>query len=166
MAIVLLLRGDPSGRMLWSPALICGRIVVDRPPASTRAPGRAAAPRPEFSAVTTSDPKSVADPQKNPSYPQRVHLSEKPLWLETLRKTEKVVADHAQKLNLLGNNPQRTQFERLHAQMLGARDQVADAVKRLPLETGGLYEEDKHRVEYAEAALNRLVDQWAKLPAR
>jgi len=116
--------------------------------------------------VTTSDPKPVADPKKNPSYPQRVHLAEKPLWLETLRKVENLVADHTQKLSSLGNNSQRPQFERLHAQMLGSRDQVADAVRRLPLETGGLYEEDKHRVEYAEAALNRLIEQWAKLPSR
>ena len=44
--------------------------------------------------------------------------------------------------------------------MLGARDQVADAVKRLPLETGHLYEEDRHRAEEAVAALDRLFKTW------
>ena len=44
--------------------------------------------------------------------------------------------------------------------MLGARDQVADAVKRLPRETGDLYDEDHHRLEEAVAALDRLFQQW------
>ena len=34
---------------------------------------------------------------------------------------------------------------RLYHQMQGARDQVAEAVRRLPLEVGGLYHEDHER---------------------
>jgi hypothetical protein len=44
--------------------------------------------------------------------------------------------------------------------MLGARDQVADAARRLPSETGDLYEEDKHRLEQAVAALDRVLREW------
>jgi hypothetical protein len=110
--------------------------------------------------VTTSDPKPVADPKKNPSYPQRVHLAEKPKWEGILQSVETRLAVPRQKLSVLGNDPKRPAFERIFAQMLGARDQVADAVKRLPLETGGLYEEDHHRVDEAVAALDRLFQKW------
>jgi len=44
--------------------------------------------------------------------------------------------------------------------MLGARDQVFDAARRLPGETGELYEEDKHRLEEAVAALDRVFKLW------
>jgi hypothetical protein len=44
--------------------------------------------------------------------------------------------------------------------MLGACDQVADAVRRLPKETGELYEEDRHRLEEAVAALDRVLARW------
>ena len=110
--------------------------------------------------MTTSDPKPVADPKKNPSYPQRVHLAEKPHWQEVLQTVEGRLAVARQKLVVLGNDPKRAGYDRIYAQMLGARDQVADAVKRLPLETGGLYEEDHQRVEEAVAALDRLFLKW------
>ncbi len=110
--------------------------------------------------MTTSDPKPAVDPKKNPSYPQRVHLAEKPEWEGTLQAVETRLVVPRQKLSVLGNDPKRPAFERIFAQMLGARDQVADAVKRLPLETGGLYDEDKHRVEEAIKALDRLLVKW------
>jgi hypothetical protein len=44
--------------------------------------------------------------------------------------------------------------------MLGARDQVAAAARRLPGETCALHEEDKHRLEEAVAALDRVMKQW------
>jgi hypothetical protein len=44
--------------------------------------------------------------------------------------------------------------------MLGGRDQIADAVKRLPMEVGDLYEEDRHRLNEAVAALERLFARW------
>jgi hypothetical protein len=110
--------------------------------------------------VSNPLPAAVADPKKNPSYPQRVHLLEKPHWQSVLQTVESRIAVARQKLNVLGNDSKRPAFERIYAQMLGARDQVADAVKRLPQETGGLYEEDHHRVEEAVAALDRLFQKW------
>jgi hypothetical protein len=100
------------------------------------------------------------NPLKNPSYPQRTHLLERPRWQEVLRSCDDRIAQARQKLNVIGGSPGRAAFERLFAQMLGARDQVADAVRRLPLETGDLYEEDKHRVEQAVAALDRVFQRW------
>jgi hypothetical protein len=49
---------------------------------------------------------------------------------------------------------------RLYHQMLGACDQLAEGLRRLPLETGALYDEDCERLKSAEAALGRLFEQW------
>jgi len=103
---------------------------------------------------------AVADPRKNPAYPQRTHLREKPHWQGILKTSEDRLADARQRLDVLGNDANRPAFERIYAQMLGARDQVADAVKRLPQETGDLYEEDHHRVDDAVAALDLLFRRW------
>lgn len=100
------------------------------------------------------------DPRKNPSYPQRVHIHERAHWQGVLQKCEERIDAARQKLNVLGKNSSRPVFERLYAQMLGARDQVADAARRLPMETGDLYEEDKHRLEEAVAALDRVSRRW------
>jgi hypothetical protein len=110
--------------------------------------------------VSNPQPAAAADPRKNPSYPQRVHLNEKPHWQSVLQTVETRIGVACQKLNALVNDPKRAAFERIYAQMLGARDQVADAVKRLPQETGDLYEEDHHRLEEAVAALDRLFQNW------
>lgn len=110
--------------------------------------------------MTKSEPAPAADPRKNPSYPQRTHLAEKPHWFSILQAVEGRLAVARQKLQVLGNDPKRAAFDRIYAQMLGARDQVAVAVKRLPLETGDLYEEDHHRVDEAVAALDRLFQKW------
>jgi hypothetical protein len=50
--------------------------------------------------------------------------------------------------------------ERLYNQMLGGRDQIADAAKRLPFEVGHPYEEDRHLLEKAVAALERVFARW------
>jgi hypothetical protein len=122
-------------------------------------------------AVSKSQPVSEAeidvstrtqpvDPRRNPSYPQRVHVHERAQWLEVLRRCEERIATARQKMNVVGNSPNRAAFERLFAQMLGARDQVADAARRLPMETGELYAEDRHRLEEAVAALDRVFQRW------
>ncbi len=111
----------------------------------------------ESEALTRTQP---ADPYKNPSYPQRVHLRERSHWQGVLKSCEDRIATARQKLSRLGNGPHQAVFERLYAQMLGARDQVADAVRRLPMETGDLYEEDRHRAEEAVAALDRVFQRW------
>ena len=110
-------------------------------------------------ALTTGTP--VVNPLKNPAYPQRVHIQERSHWQGVLQQCEERVATARQKLNVLSAlAPGREKFERLFAQMLGARDQVADAAQRLPGETGDLYAEDKHRLEEGVAALERVKKQW------
>ena len=99
-------------------------------------------------------------PFRNPAYPQRVHIHERPHWQAVLKSCEERIATARKKLDVLGNSPKRAVFERLYAQMLGARDQVADAAGRLPGETGALYEEDRERLEQAVAALDRVHRQW------
>src|SRR4051794_26193155 len=127
-------------------------------------------------AVTKSQPVSEGDselpvrtqpvnPLKNPSYPERIHLHERAHWQQVLRSCETRIAGALEKLNVIKPGPQRAEFERLYAQMIGARDQVADAVRRLPLETGDLYSEDRHRVEEAVAALGRVLTRWEGLSA-
>lgn len=112
-------------------------------------------------AGNTAVPTIPANPLKNPSYPQRTHIGERAHWQGVLKTCEERIATARQKLNVLGGSATgRAGFERLYAQMLGARDQVADAARRLPGETGDLYEEDKHRLEEAVAALDRVLKQW------
>lgn len=110
--------------------------------------------------------KGEANPLKNPSYPQRVHLHERAHWEEELKKVEDQIGKARQKLDVIGSGPNRAAFEHLYCQMLGARDQVADAVKRMPTETGGLYAEDRHRLEEAVAALKRTLERWERQPTR
>lgn len=94
---------------------------------------------------------------RNPSYPQRVHVRERAEWQALLQSWETRIAEaHAQ----LSRKPDPSAAARLYAQMLGARDQIADAVRRLPMEVGGLYDEDRHRVTEAVAALERLFNRW------
>jgi hypothetical protein len=97
---------------------------------------------------------------KNPSYPQREHLHEKPKLEESLRSNEERLQALQKKLSALGNRSERARFERLYFQMLGARDQMAEAVRRLPIETGELYDEDRERYEQAVAAFDRAYRQW------
>jgi hypothetical protein len=117
-------------------------------------------------AVSSTSIKVVADkkldPFHNPTYPQRVHILERPQLEQALRSCEERLVPVFKKLNALGNHADRPAFERLYHQLLGARDQVAEAVRRLPLETGGLYHEDKERFEQALAAFDRVLKRWAK----
>ncbi|SIO01759.1 hypothetical protein SAMN05444166_2055 [Singulisphaera sp. GP187] len=125
-------------------------------------------------AVTMSQPVSEGEsnplvkteplnPLRNPSYPQRIHIHERAHWQGVLKSCEERIAKAGQKLTAIGAGPNRATVERLYAQMLGARDQVADAAQRLPSETGGLYEEDRHRLEEGVAALERLLKRWESL---
>ena len=117
-------------------------------------------PQPSSEGETSATRTSVPDPKKNPSYPAREHLHEKAHWQAILTRAESQIAPFAQRLGVVGTDPKRPTYERLYAQMCGARDQIADAVRRLPGETGDLYEEDKHRVEEAVTALDRLAQRW------
>ena len=109
----------------------------------------------------TPVPSRLSNPLRNPAYPQREHIHERAHWQEVLSSCEARIAGARQRLNVLGiGSPSRPAFERLYAQLLGARDQVADAARRLPGETGDLYAEDRHRLEEAVSALDRVLRQW------
>jgi hypothetical protein len=120
------------------------------PPVPTEAsPETTIAPQP------TSHSAAV-DPFKNPTYPQRVHFHERAALEATLQSCDERVRAIDQKLAALASHARRTEFERSYHQLRGARDQLAEAVRRLPLETGTLYEEDKDRFEQALAAFERV----------
>jgi hypothetical protein len=100
------------------------------------------------------------DPFKNPSYPQRTHLLEREALEASLRSCEERLRTVQPKLAALGSDPRRGEFERTYHQMLGARDQIAETVRRLPLETGELYDEDKERFAQAVQAFDRVWRRW------
>jgi hypothetical protein len=111
--------------------------------------------------VTATDQAS-RDPRLSPTYPHRVHLKERPALQEKLRLWDAKVAAAATELASLGEGPGSAERRKLYFQMLGARDQISEAVRRLPMEVGHMYEDDKLRLEEAEAALERLFKEWQK----
>ena len=108
----------------------------------------------------TPDGSPAPNPYKSPTYPQRVHLQERGTLEESLRSCEERIQTIRQKLDTLGSHPQREAYERIYHQMLGARDQMAETVRRMPVETGSLYDEDKERYEQAVAACDRAYGRW------
>jgi hypothetical protein len=120
------------------------------------------APEPATPNRPVGGPRAL-DRFKSPTYPQRVHLHERGELEASLGSCEERLQAVQNKLSALGNHPQRASFERLYQQMLGARDQVAEAVRRLPLETGALYDEDRERFEQAIAAFERAHRRWDTL---
>jgi len=95
------------------------------------------------------------DPRFSPSYPQRVHVGERARWESVLKSwSDKITAleSAGSKLDPL-----------THAQIQGAKDQIADAVRRLPGEVGHLYHEDQHKVEEAVHALERIFQKVGKV---
>ena len=110
-------------------------------------------------------PGTVAHPvdsYHNPSYPQRVHLHERARLDEALRKCDERLNSALQKLNVLANHAQKEVLVRLFHQLQGARDQVAEAARRMPLEVGGLYHEDEERFNQAMDAIERIGGAWDK----
>jgi hypothetical protein len=99
------------------------------------------------------------NPLKNPSYPSRVHIREKPALIalesEWREKVARAAAERSTKAS--------PDAGRILVQMAGSLDQIANSVSRMPTECGDLYEEDKHRLEQAAAALERLISQWNSL---
>ena len=104
-----------------------------------------------------------ADPNRSPTYPQRVHFVEHGQLEEALRSCDQHLGSALQKLKVVANHAEKPRLVRLYHQMQGARDQVAEAVRRLPLEVGGLYHEDHERFQQAIAAMDRLVRRWDKV---
>jgi hypothetical protein len=101
-----------------------------------------------------------AVPFKSPTYPVRNHFAERAELEARLRSIDERIQAVRRQLDAMGSRPDRSGAERYYIQMLGARDQVAEAVRRLPLETGALYDEDKERYTEALAAFERADRRW------
>ncbi len=99
-------------------------------------------------------------PFKSPTYPPRVHFAERAEMEQKLGSIDERIQAARRKLETLGERPERARLDRILFQMLGARDQVAEAIRRLPLETGALYDEDRERYEQALAAFERTHRRW------
>ena len=107
----------------------------------------------------------IADPNHSPTYPQRVHLHERGQQKRRCDLADQQLElNTLQKLNVLANHAEKPRFVRLYQQMQGARDQVADAVRRLPLEVGGLYDEDHERFQNGMEAMERIGRKWSGEP--
>jgi CBS-domain-containing membrane protein len=102
------------------------------------------------------------DAYRNPSYPQHIHFADRARLDEALRSCDERLNSALQKLNVLSNHAQKDTFVRLFHQLQGARDQVAEAARRIPLEVGGLYREDEERFKQAMDAIERIRHEWDK----
>jgi hypothetical protein len=107
-------------------------------------------------------PARTIEPFHNPSYPLRDHFAERARLEEVLSKSEQRASAAKRKLEAIGNLAASGEAVRLYHQLLGVRDQIAECVRRMPLETGGLYEEDRERFKQAEAALERVWQRWER----
>jgi hypothetical protein len=107
-------------------------------------------------------PRST-DPFQNPTYLVRDHFLERAELEQTVQACSERINSARQKLESVAKHPQKASLVRLYFQMLGARDQLAESARRMPLETGTLYHEDKERYEQAKAALDRLWRNWDKV---
>ena len=115
---------------------------------------------PQESEETAQSAHPQANPAKSPTYPQRTHFSERQELLAKLTAWDEKIAAMGKKIATLGTHPNRGTYERLYHQMQGARDQMEECVRRMPLETGILYDEDRERLTNAEAALARTFQRW------
>jgi hypothetical protein len=115
---------------------------------------------PKESQETAQSAHQQEDLARNPTYPQRTHFGERADLQDRLSRCDDKIAAMARKIVTLGGHPQRSEYERLYHQMQGARDQLAECVRRMPLETGILYDEDRERLTNAEAALTRISQRW------
>jgi hypothetical protein len=104
----------------------------------------------------------ASEPYHNPSYPERDHFSERSRLDEALRTSETRIDAARRKLESGGDFSGKAQAVRYYHQLLGVRDQIAECCRRIPLEAGELYEEDKERFEHAISALERVWDRWEK----
>ncbi len=103
------------------------------------------------------------DPFHNPAYPARTHFHERAPLEQALQSCEERLAAARQKLLAMGDRGDRELRARTFHQLQGACDQVAEGVRRLPLEAGELYHEDRERFEQAVAAFDRVWRKWESL---
>lgn len=91
---------------------------------------------------------------KSPTYPERIHTRERDHWRGILEFWDQRIAEALARPANAGGDPDGP---RRHARLLGARDQIAEAVGRLPMEVGALYADDRARLEQAVASLERQL---------
>lgn len=103
------------------------------------------------------------EPFRNPSYPLRDHFSERAKLEEALRTCDDRITSARRLLDAKGNLAGNARGVRLYHQLLGVRDQIAECARRMPLETGSLYDEDQERFKQATAALARVWQRWEQL---
>jgi hypothetical protein len=113
------------------------------------------------STPATADGSREGDAFHNPSYLKRTHYHEKDKLEETVRTADAQLGSMRATLDALASDPRHAEAVRLYHQLTGARDQIAECARRLPLEAGELYDEDKERYEQAVAAFERLRLKWA-----
>jgi hypothetical protein len=89
-----------------------------------------------------------------------VHLNDRARLDEALRSCDERLNAALQKLDVLANHAQKDVYVRLFHQLQGARDQVALAARRMPLEVGDLYHEDEERFKQAMDAIERIGRVW------
>lgn len=105
----------------------------------------------------TEPQRRIENPLRSPSYPQRVHAGERARFRAILETWDTRIGKARGELD--GDAPGSARMD-LFARMLGARDQLADAARRLPMEVTEMYHEDHHRLDEAVAALERLFARW------
>ena len=109
-----------------------------------------------------SDGTASIESYHNPTYPKRDHYADRARLEQALGLCKERIATALERLNRSASLPDRASLVRIYHQLLGIRDQLAESVRRMPLETGDLYTEDNERFEQAVAALDRVWQQWQK----
>jgi hypothetical protein len=102
----------------------------------------------------------AADPYHNPSYPKRTHFNEAAELHDAVRRCDERLESVYQTLFTLADGARKPDVVRLYHQLQGARDQIAETARRMPLEAGELYREDKERFDQATAAFERMWGRW------
>jgi hypothetical protein len=103
------------------------------------------------------------EPFRNPSYPVRDHFSEQAQLEDALGVAVERIDAAQRKLLAAGDPARQVEALRLYHQLLGVHDQLAECARRMPLETGSLYDEDQERFKQATAALSRVWQRWERL---
>jgi thioredoxin-like negative regulator of GroEL len=88
-----------------------------------------------------------------------VHIRERAEWAAVLKTWEDRVAGARRQA---ASRPDQAAAAVQLAQMSGAVDQIREAARRLPMEVGDIYAEDRFRLELAVSALERLFARWGK----
>ena len=120
-------------------------------------------PANELETKANSDGLASIESYRNPTYPKRDHYGDRPRLEQALRLSEERIAKALEQLEGVIEPAGERCCARLYHQLLGIRDQIAESVRRMPVETGELYREDKERFDQAAAALDGVWQQWQKI---